>query len=65
MDKKVVDIINDYKSSPNRDLEYGLKQLSETYDETKELLVKLTYHLDSLEENYNKLLREYQSRNGK
>ena len=63
--KKVVDIINDYKSSPNRDLEYGLKQLSETYDETKELLVKLTYHLDSLEENYNKLLREYQSRNGK
>lgn len=65
MDKKVVDIINDYKSSPNRDLEYGLKQLSETYDETKELLVKLTYHLDSLEENYNKLLQEYQSRNGK
>ena len=28
-------------------------------------LIDMTYHLDSLEESYNKVLKEYNHRNGK
>ena len=31
--------------------------------DTKELVIKLTHHLDALEHNYNRLLEEYKSRN--
>jgi hypothetical protein len=43
-------------------LEFGLRILGEDFEETKELLFKLTLHLDSLENNYNNVLKEYQSR---
>jgi hypothetical protein len=36
--------------------------LSQDFEKTKDLLVKLTYHLDNTEKNYNKLLEEYQKR---
>jgi len=62
MEKKVVDIINNYKSSPNKDLEFGLQKISEDFEETKSLLVRLTHHLDSLEKSYNNILEEYKSR---
>jgi len=60
-----MEIIKDYKSLPNKDLEFGLKQISEDFEETKTLLVKLTHHLDSLEKSYNEILEEYKSRNSK
>jgi len=60
-----MEIIKDYKSLPNKDLEYGLKQISEDFEETKSLLVKLTHHLDSLEKSYNDILEEYKLRNSK
>ena len=63
MDDKIREIINDYKSLPNKDLEFGLKKISEDFEETKKLLVRLTHHLDSLEESYNSILKEYKSRN--
>ena len=62
MDDKLKNIILDYKSLPNKDLEYGLKYLSEDFDNTKELIVKLTRHLDGIEINYNKILKEYNRR---
>lgn len=65
MENKIMEIIKDYKSLPNKDLEYGLKQISEDFEETKTLLVKLTHHLDSLEKSYNEILEEYKSRNSK
>lgn len=65
MENKIMEIIKDYKSLPNKDLEYGLKQISEDFEETKSLLVKLTHHLDSLEKSYNDILEEYKSRNSK
>ena len=55
-------MITDYKSLPNKDLEFGLEKISEDFESTKELLIKLSLHLDSLEENYNKILKEYKSR---
>jgi hypothetical protein len=65
MENKIMEIIKDYKSLPNKDLEFGLKQISEDFEETKTLLVKLTHHLDSLEKSYNEILEEYKSRNSK
>jgi hypothetical protein len=62
MEEKIKTIINDYKSLPNKDLEFGLQQISEDFEETKKLLVRLTRHLDSLEDSYNKILKEYKSR---
>jgi hypothetical protein len=34
------------------------------FETVKNDIIKLTYHLDSLEETYNKLLKEYNTRNG-
>ena len=65
MENKIMEIIKDYKSLPNKDLEFGLKRISEDFEETKTLLVKLTHHLDSLEKSYNEILEEYKSRNSK
>jgi hypothetical protein len=65
MDEKIKNIINDYKSLPNKDLEFGLSQISEDFEETKKLIVKLSHHLDSLENSYNNILKEYKSRNSK
>jgi hypothetical protein len=62
MEDKLKRVITDYKSLPNRDLEFGLEKISEDFESTKELLIKLSLHLDSLEENYNKILKEYKSR---
>jgi hypothetical protein len=63
MDEKLKKVILDYKSLPNKDLEYGLEKISEDFESTKDLVIKLSLHLDSLEENYNKILKEYKSRN--
>jgi hypothetical protein len=63
MEDKLKRVITDYKSLPNKDLEFGLEKISEDFESTKELLIKLSLHLDSLEENYNKILSEYKSRN--
>lgn len=62
MEDKIKTIINDYKSLPNKDLEFGLQKISEDFEETKSLLVRLTHHLDSLEKSYNNILEEYKSR---
>ena len=65
MDDKIKNIINDYKSLPNKDLEFGLNQISEDFEDTKKLIVRLTHHLDSLENSYNNILKEYKARNAK
>lgn len=62
MDNKLKNIIVNYKSSPNKDLEYGILKLSEDFEETKELIIKLTHHLDAIEKSYNNIVKEYKSR---
>lgn len=46
----------------NSQLTKFMDLLSEDFEKTKEELFKLTYHLDQVEEVYNKILREYQNR---
>lgn len=62
MDNKLKNIIVNYKSLPNKDLEYGILKLSEDFEETKELIIKLTHHLDAIEKSYNNIVKEYKSR---
>jgi len=60
--EKVLKIIKDYKSSPNKDLIFAMDFIDEDFKKTKETLMNLTYHLDKLENTYNLLLKEYNFR---
>jgi len=62
MEKRIQDIINDYKSLPNKELEYGMNYINNDFNKTKELIIKLTRHLDGLEVSYNNILKEYNRR---
>ncbi len=62
--KKTIEVINDPSSSSNSELTLALDIINNDYETTKDTIIKLTYHLDSLEENYNKILKEYKKRNG-
>ena len=59
---KIVEIIKDYKSSSNQDLKLAMDFIQEDFTVTKENLLKLTNHLDKLENTYNLLLKEYNER---
>ena len=62
MDPKIFNIIKEHKDRPNKDLETAMNYLNEEFEKTKDLLVKLSKHLDNVEFNYNKVLKEYESR---
>ena len=61
--EKIVQIIKEHKSRPNKDLIIAMDFLKEDFEKTKDRLLKLTNHLDKVESSYNLLLKEYQSRN--
>jgi len=62
--EKVKNIISDIKSKPNKELTQVMDFLSQDFEETKKLIIDLTYHIDNIENLYNIVLKEYQSRNG-
>lgn len=53
----------DLKNLPNSKLVEIMDKLSLEFEETKENLIKYTYHLDNVELMYNSTLKEYQERN--
>jgi hypothetical protein len=59
---KVLDILKNYKSSSNKELTEVMDFLNGDFEKTKDLIVKLTYHLDTTEEAYNKVFEEYKKR---
>lgn len=60
---EVLSILKDYKNTSNRDLERVMDFLNEDFEKTKDLIIKLTNHLDSTKDSYNKLYEEYKKRN--
>ena len=56
------EIINDPKSRGNSDITEVMLVLKNNYEDTKQLVVELTYRLDSIEEKYNKLNSELKKR---
>lgn len=63
MNDNIKKTILEYKSSSNKDLKTAITYLDEEHTQTKELIIKLTYHLDAIENSYNNLVNEYKKRN--
>lgn len=59
---KIVEIIKEHKTKPNKDLILALEFIKKDYELTKENIIKLSEHLDKLELSYNTILKEYESR---
>jgi len=56
------EIINEPKSKGNSDIMEVMLVLKNNYEDTKKLVVELTYRLDSIEEKYTKLNSELKKR---
>ena len=59
---EVLQIIKEYKDKSNKDLQIAMEFINEDFKVTKEALIKLTHHIDSLENTYNMLHKEYTDR---
>jgi hypothetical protein len=62
---KIFEILEDYKNKSNKDLLELLSFLNDDFYKTKDLIIKLTKHLDSTESSYNKILEEINNRTKK
>jgi flagellar motor switch protein FliG len=62
--KVLMEVAKDVKNVPNNRLEQTMDQLSTEFETTKQNILGLSFYLDKIEELYNKILKEYQERNG-
>ena len=62
MQNNIESIISNYKNKSNSELKFALSELSQDFEDTKKLLIKLSNHLDSTEKIYNDILSEYKKR---
>jgi hypothetical protein len=60
---EILQIIQEHKERPNKDLKLAMDFIEEDFKFTKDNLIKLTHHLDKLENTYNLLHKEYTERN--
>jgi hypothetical protein len=60
--EKIISEHKDLKNLPNSILIEHMDVLSESFENTKQNIINLTYYLDKVEELYNTTLIEYQSR---
>ena len=61
---EILQIIKEHKERSNKDLKLAMDFIQEDFNMTKESLIKLTHHLDKLENTYNILHKEYTGRSG-
>jgi hypothetical protein len=59
---KILEILKNYKNKSNKDLMNAMDFLNADFSKTKDLLIKLSKHLDTTEETYYKLLEEFKRR---
>jgi hypothetical protein len=50
---------------PNSKLEESMDKLSKEFEEIKNSIIGMSFYLDKIEELYNRILKEYQNRNGR
>jgi len=60
--ENIVKELGDLKNIPNTKLIAIMDKLTTDFEVTKNNIIGLTVYLDSVEELYNKTLKEYQSR---
>lgn len=65
MKEEVLEIIKDFKNKQNKDLIKAMDFILQDFEYTKNTVINLTKHLDKLENTYNQILKEYNSRTGK
>jgi hypothetical protein len=61
--EQVSEIIKNLNDSTNKELQFCLDFLNFDFEQTKDAIIRLTKHLDTVEITYNKVLKEYESRN--
>ena len=61
--EQIVELCKDAKNRSNSELTHAMNNLTKMHFDTKKTIIDLTYYLDSVEEMYNKILEEYNSRN--
>jgi len=60
--ERIKNIVEDYKNKSNNEIAEALTLLKNNFENTKKLVVDLTYRLDSIEAKYNNLNKELKSR---
>jgi hypothetical protein len=60
--EKLIKIIENVVDTPNKDLAEAANDLFEEFNKTKETIIDLTRHLDSIENSYNKVNNELKNR---
>jgi DNA anti-recombination protein RmuC len=60
--EKVLEVLSEYKKRPNKELIEVFGFLYQDFEKTKDLILKLTHHLDTTEDSYNKILEEINKR---
>lgn len=60
--EQVNEIVSDMKNRNNGDLTKVMDFLADDFEETKNLIIDLTVHLDKIETLYDKILKEHTSR---
>jgi predicted RND superfamily exporter protein len=59
---KLIDVINNIENTSNKDLFSAIDLLNEEFENTKQLLIDITKHLDTVEEYYNLINKEIEKR---
>ena len=59
---KINNIVNNLNDSSNSEIVYALDYLNVDFEQTKDAIVRMTKHLDTVEVVYNKLLKELENR---
>lgn len=60
--ENITTVLSDLKNLPNAKLIEMMDKLSEEFDIIKANIIASTYHLDKVEETYNRILKEFDSR---
>ena len=58
----IVSQLSNLKNLPNNVLINFMDLLTTDFEDTKKKLLELTYHLDSVEEYYNTIIKEFENR---
>lgn len=61
--KVLNDTIKEIKNLPNNKLEDVMDKINVEFEITKNSIISMSFYLDTLEEMYNSLLKEYKERN--
>ena len=59
---KINNIVNNLSDSSNSEIIYALDYLNVDFEQTKDAIVRMTKHLDTVEVVYDKLLKELENR---